>query len=533
MAAKYIFVTGGVLSGVGKGITAASIGRVLKSRSLNVTIQKCDPYLNTDAGTLNPAEHGECFVTKDGAETDLDLGHYERFLDIEMTGNSSMMNGRVLKELIEDERAGKYLGKTVQIVPHLTNKMVELISKNAENSDVHIVEIGGTVGDIEGMAFIEAIRQLGQKVGRNNCIYAHVVYIPFLGTSQEYKSKPAQNALADLRSVGIQPDLVVARTEQQPENIKSIIEKLATFSSVPEDGVIVMPNISSIYDAPKMFEDRGLTDYVLTRLGLASKLTQQSDLTEWSDKVESLNKVYPDVARVGFVAKYLDNQDTYISVFEALKVAASENEVSLDIKLIPAELLDAENITEWMSDVQAVLVPGGFGSRGIEGKILAADYAYNNSIPYLGICLGLQVAAIAAARRAGFEDANSTEFNPETSSPVVSTLEDQVGKEGTGGTMRLGDQKCVLLENSLAHKVYKKLSITERHRHRYEVNPKYSKAVRDGGLVVTGIHAENKLIEILEAKDHPFYIATQAHPEFRSRPNRAHPLFLEFIAAAV
>ena len=532
MSAKYIFVTGGVLSGVGKGITAASIGRVLESRGIRVTIQKCDPYINVDAGTLNPAEHGECFVTKDGAETDLDLGHYERFLDIEMTQNSSLMNGRVLRDLIDEERQGKFLGKTVQIIPHLTSKMVELITLAGTNSDVHIVEIGGTVGDIEGMAFIEAIRQLGQRVGLENCIYAHVVYIPFLGTSEEFKTKPAQNALADLRAVGIQPSFVVARTEQEPENLKSIIDKISVYSSVPAEGIVVMPNLSNIYDAPRAFEEAGVTEYLLNRLKLE---TTKSELDDWTRKVARITQKHDKTVRVGFVAKYLDNKDTYISVFEALRAAGAENVSDVKIELIDAEKLNNSNSKKLFHNVDAILVPGGFGSRGIEGKIHAADYAYKHKIPYLGICLGLQVAAIAGARRVGLSDANSTEFNPVTDHPVVSTLDDQIGREGTGGTMRLGDQDCILLPGSLSYQIYGQREIVERHRHRYEVNPEYIKSLKESGLIVSGIHPVKQLVEMIEADPvtgHPFYVGTQAHPEFRSRPNRAHPLFRAFVAAA-
>jgi CTP synthase len=532
VSAKYIFVTGGVLSGVGKGITAASIGRVLKSRGISVSIQKCDPYLNTDAGTLNPAEHGECFVTKDGAETDLDLGHYERFLDIEMTRDSSLMNGRVLRDLIEEERSGKFLGKTVQIVPHLTSKMVDIIIETGSKSDVHIVEIGGTVGDIEGMAFIEAIRQLGQRVGIEKCIYAHVVYVPYLGASEEYKTKPAQNALSDLRATGIQPSLVVARTEKMPTNHQSVVDKISIYSSVSAEGIIVLPNLSSIYEVPGVFEARGLGDYIAKRLNLDSA---ESELASWSEKALAVSEKFESTVSVAFVAKYLDNKDTYISVFEALRAAGAENEVDVEIKLVDAESLDRDNASDELGSADAVLVPGGFGSRGIEGKIIAADFAFRKKIPYLGICLGLQVAAIAGARRAGHKDANSTEFNPSTGHPVVSTIDDQIGREGTGGTMRLGDQDCILLPGSRSYEIYGKREIVERHRHRYEINPEYIKDLKSAGLIVSGIHPVRQLIEMMEAgpeQNHPFYVGTQAHPEFRSRPSRAHPLFKAFIAAA-
>ncbi|MFO0970802.1 MAG: CTP synthase [Candidatus Saccharimonadales bacterium] len=438
---KYIFVTGGVLSGVGKGITAASIGNILKSRGLKVNIQKCDPYLNTDAGTLNPAEHGECFVTKDGAETDLDLGHYERFLDIELTQASSTMSGRVLRQVLEDERAGKYLGKTVQIVPHVPQAMQQHIEAAAEGFDVHIVEVGGTVGDIEGQAFIEAIREMGIRHGRENCIYVHVVYIPYLGASKEFKTKPAQNAVKDLRNTGIAPDMLMARSEDAaPE---SVIQKLSLFGGIPEAAIALLPNAETIYQVPLTLEERGIGDYIVQRLSLK---TGKPNNKEWQKLVNAVIQPKATTVKVGMVAKYLDNEDSYFSVVEALRAAAWKHGVDVEIHWVNAEAIERSKLSlkELQKQVDGFVVPGGFGSRGVEGKITAAEWALAHGIPYLGLCLGMQVAAIAAVRQTGVKNANSTEFDPKTPDPVINTMEDQVGKEGTGGTMRLGDYECAL-----------------------------------------------------------------------------------------
>lgn len=523
---RYVFVTGGVLSGVGKGITAASLGAVLKARGLKVTIQKCDPYLNVDAGMLNPAEHGECYVTKDGAETDLDLGHYERYLDIELTQASSTMSGRLLRQLIEDERAGKFQGKTVQMVPHFTDAIQRAIVEAGEGSDVHIVEIGGTVGDIEGLAFVEAIRELSGKVGRNNCIFAHVVYIPYLGTSKEFKTKPAQMAVRELRGLGVAPDLLLARTEGQVSD--GIIGKLSMFGGVPTEAVVLLPNARTVYEVPLTLEENGVDDFVLERFGIAA---ETADMKQWHDIVLAATTEREHTVKVGIVAKYLDNEDTYFSVIESLKSAAWNQEVNLDYEWIDAESLEREG-TESLSGYDAVLVPGGFGSRGVEGKIAAASYAMDHNKPYLGICLGLQVAAIAAARKSGLEDANTTEVNTETTHPVIYIMEGQAGKESTGGTMRLGDYTCAITEGSLAERVYGSREIVERHRHRYEVNQQYREALEQSGLRITGLSPDGRLVEMLEHATNDYFIATQAHPEFRSRPHRAHPLFDSFIAAA-
>lgn len=518
---KYIFVTGGVLSGVGKGITAASIGAVLQAAGKTISIQKCDPYLNVDAGLLNPREHGECFVTKDGAETDLDLGHYERFLDLELTQNNATLSGRLLRDLIADERAGKLGGQTVQLVPHLTQSIQSAIKKAAGDSDVHIVEIGGTVGDYEGLSFIEAIRELGQRVGRENCLYIHVVYVPFISTSKEFKSKPAQNALNDLRGFGISPDAVIVRSDDPAP--AEIGRKIALFGGVPEHAVQMMPNVDSVFQIPGIVAGNGLMKTLSDLLG--EDLTP--DLSAWDELVARQKAHSSQTARVGIVAKYLDNEDTYLSVTEALKAAAWSEDIALEIVWI-----DAENATEAdFTAVDALLVPGGFGNRGVEGKIAAANYALEHKKPYLGLCLGLQVAVIAAVRRAGLTDANSTEFDPNTQHDVVYIMDGQAGKESTGGTMRLGDFEAKLEPDSKVAAAYGAETATERHRHRYEVNQKFVQAIEQGGLKISGASPDGRLVEYVEAAEHPYFLATQAHPEFRSRPMRAHPLFFGLLRA--
>ena len=518
---KYVFVTGGVLSGVGKGITAASIGTILKARGLSVNIQKCDPYLNVDAGTLNPAEHGECFVTYDGAETDLDLGHYERFLDIELTQASSLMSGRILREVIDDERSGKYLGKTVQIIPHVTNHIQETITKTGKGFDIHVAEVGGTVGDYESLSFLEAIRELGLKLGSDNCLFVHVVYVPYLGASGEFKTKPAQNAVRELRGLGIVPDILVVRSEVKPP--KSTISKLSLFSGVDQQAIVLLPNAQTIYQVPLTLEDSGIGDVIIGRLGFRA---HQANLAPWRRMVKSGLTKYRKTIKIGVIAKYIDNQDTYMSVFEALRSAAWDNSVNIDIVWVKAENLGKDKAElEKLNDLDGIVVPGGFGPRGIEGKVLAASYALDNKVPYLGLCLGLQVGLIAAARRAGLKNADSTEFNKDTPNPVVSTMAEQIGKENTGGTMRLGDYVCVLERGTIARKIYGLPEITERHRHRYEANNKYRDDYEEWGIKISGLSPDGNLVEMIEAIGHPYFVATQAHPEFRSRPDRPHPMF--------
>lgn len=527
---KYVFVTGGVLSGLGKGITAASIGNILKARGFKVNIQKCDPYLNVDAGTLNPAEHGECFVTFDGAETDLDLGHYERFIDQELNKSSSLMSGKVLYKVINDERQGNYLGSTVQFIPHVTRAIQNEIKKASEGFDVHIVEIGGTVGDYEGLSFLEAIREFGLKVGKENCIFVHVVYMPYLGASQEFKTKPAQNAVKELRGLGISPDILVSRSENIAPN--KVINKLSLFSGVPKEAIVLLPNASTIYEVPITLEDTGIAKVILDQLKLKYS---KPKLTEWKTLIKQAKKTYSRAITVGIVAKYLDNQDTYMSVTEALKAASWFEGVGLEIKWIDStslETMNANQIKKAM-DCDGIVVPGGFGTRGVEGKIKAAQYSLKNKLPYLGLCLGLQVGVIAAARNAGLIEANSIEIDSKTKYPVINTMLDQKGKENTGGTMRLGNYPCVLVKNSIAYNLYKMNVINERHRHRYECNNTYRDQYNSWGIKVVGHSPDENLVEMIEAIDHPYFVASQFHPEFKSRPNRPHPMFSGFIKALV
>lgn len=525
---KYVFVTGGVLSGLGKGITAASIGNLLKARGLKVNLQKCDPYLNVDAGLLNPREHGECFVTKDGAETDLDLGHYERFIDEEMTGASSLMSGRVLLKLIQDERAGKFEGDDVQIIPHLTGAIQDWIINAGKGFDVHIVEIGGTVGDYESLSFVEAIRELGVKVGLENCVYVHVVYLPYLHASNETKTKPAQNSVRELRGLGISPDILVARSEQTAS--KSSIQKLSLFSGLPVDSIASLPNARSIYEVPLTLEDTGIADVIVDHLGLRAK---KPDLKEWRAVVKMCTNDYSKTVKVGFVAKYMDNTDTYMSVFEALKSAAWHNKCNVEITWIDASKFDKKraDIASAVRGFDGLVVPGGFGQRSLEGKIKAAQYALKNKMPYLGLCLGLQMAVIGAARNSGLNGATTFELDPDSKDLVINTMADQKDKHMTGGTMRLGDYACVLEKGSLAAKTYGKTKIVERHRHRGECNNAYRDLYTDWGIKATGINPDNDLVEVIEGIDHPYFLATQYHPEFKSRPNRPHPVFNGFIKA--
>ncbi len=526
---KFVFVTGGVLSGLGKGITAASIGNLLKARGLSVNIQKLDPYLNVDAGLLNPAEHGECFVTKDGAETDLDLGHYERFLDQELTQSSSLMAGRVVRGVIEDERNGKYTGKTVQYIPHVTQAFQDQIQKAAKGFDVHICEVGGTVGDYESLAIIEAIRELGFTVGRENSLFVHVVYMPYLGASQEFKTKPAQNAVKDLRGFGITPDVLVARSEQKAPD--SAIQKLSMFSGVAPEAIALLPNAPSIYQVPLTLEDTGIADVISKRLGLD---VHKPDLKEWRTVVEKALNKQGKTVRVGVIAKYMNNTDTYMSVFEALRAAAWANDATVDIQWISAEALEKQTDAEvaaTLESVDGLVVPGGFGARGIEGKIRAAQYALSYKKPYLGLCYGLHMMVIAAARNAGLTGAHTTEVNPATKYPVIDTMEGQAGKENTGGTMRLGNYACHFAKDSLAATLYGTQDILERHRHRYEAIAKYVADYENWGIRASGINPDNGLVEVIEGVDHPFLLASQYHPEFKSRPNSAHPMFRGFIAS--
>jgi CTP synthase len=529
---KYIFVTGGVLSGLGKGIMAASIGHILKSRGFLVNIQKCDPYLNCDAGTLNPGEHGEVFVTDDGAETDLDLGHYERFLDQNLTQKSSIMSGRIYLSVLEGERKGEYLGKTVQVIPHITQKIQEYIIEAGKGYDIHIVEIGGTVGDYEALHFLEAIRQMKRKIGPENVCYVHLVYMPFLETSKEIKTKPAQSSIRDLLSLGIHPDVIGCRADNtiNPEHLA----KIALFADVSEDAVVALPTIKTVYEVPVNLEKVKLGDFLTKKLGFGKRQSKNGwdKLTKKIEKIEDVGRVI----NIGIVGKYLQNEDTYKSVTEALRAAGWQNEVCVNWDWVNAEQIEKKG-TKFLNKYDGIIIPGGFGNRGTEGKILASRYARENNVPYLGLCLGLQIAVIEFARNVlGIKGANSEEFNPKAKNLVIHTMKDQVRKLKDcemGGTMRLGSYPCTLLDGSLAKKIYGRKKITERHRHRYEVNNKYKARLERAGLLCSGMSPDGKLVEMVEITNNNFFVATQAHPEFKSRPDRAHPLFAAFIKSCL
>lgn len=525
---KIIFVTGGVLSGLGKGITAASLGTILKARGFSVTIQKCDPYLNTDAGTLNPAEHGEVFVTQDGAETDLDLGHYERFLDEELTRKSSLMSGRVFAKVISEERQGKYLGKTVQIIPHITSEIQDQIIAAGIGFDIQIVEIGGTVGDYESLAFLEAIRQLRRRVGTTNVVYMHLVYLPYLEASHELKTKPAQNAVRDLREAGIYPEVIIARSEHEVP--QSVINKMSLFCDVEPEGIIALPTVKTVYQVPLILEQAGLGDYVCKVLGLKSRTAR---LGEWEKLVDLITHPDHNKLRIGVVAKYMDHEDTYMSVFEAIKAAGWANRVRPDIIWIDAEKIEHDGADAHLKGFDGIVVPGGFGSRGVEGKIAAATFAMEHKLPYLGLCLGMQTAVIALARSIGLEHANSTEMNEDTPHPVIHIMEHQKSITEKGGTMRLGNYTCQFDPKSKSRQIYGTKETNERHRHRYEFNNAYREDLISAGLRLAGLSPNGELVEVVEIDNHPFFIASQFHPEYKSRPNRPHPLFNAFTEAAI
>lgn len=535
--AKYIFVTGGVLSGVGKGITAASVARLLKSCGYKVNIQKCDPYLNVDAGTLNPREHGECFVTDDGAETDLDLGHYERFLNQSLTQASSTMSGRLLKKLIEDERSGKFKGQTVQVIPHLTQAIEDSIKTAAKGYDIHVVELGGTVGDYESLAFVEAFRRLTEE-NYGSALNLHVVYIPYLGASREYKTKPAQNALRDLRGYGISPDILAVRSEDHlPEN--SLL-KFKFIAGIDRDSIVALPNARSVYQVPISLQEQGMAKTIQKKLGLKH---QAPNLKSWKAMMTSVEKARKGrLVKIGIVAKYLDNEDTYFSVIEALKHAASSLGLSLEYYWVDAAKINNKNASKKFSSYDGILVPGGFGERGIEGKIAAASFCLygdgsdSDQKPYLGICLGMQVAAIAAIRNT-FSDAesktvNSQEFDPSAKHKVIHIIEDKKYVEQIGGTLRLGSYPAKLKAGSLAKKIYNKPQIDERHRHRYEFNNNYEDVLARGGLEISGRSPDGSLAEVIESPTDRFFIGVQYHPELKSRPESAHPLFVDFLRAS-
>ena len=527
---KYVFVTGGVVSGLGKGITAASLGRLLKARGLKVTAQKLDPYLNVDPGTMNPVQHGEVFVTDDGAETDLDLGHYERFIDESLSQSSNLTSGRVYWNVISDERKGVYGGQTIQIIPHVTNEIKKTIRKNAEcGADVCLVEIGGTIGDIESQPFLEAIRQYSVDVGRENCVFIHVTLVPYLAASDELKSKPTQHSVKELLSIGIQPDIIVCRTEHPLTN--DIKRKISLFCNVGEDCVIENNNCDILYAVPMMLKEQKMDEVVLRKLGIDAP---NQDLSDWEHMLDALRNPTQTV-KIAMVGKYVELHDSYISVNEALKHGGIETRSKVDIHWIDSESLEKEdiNLDEILGDVDGILVPGGFGSRGIEGKILACNYARTHNIPYLGICLGMQIAIIEFSRNVlGLDGANSAEINPDTKYPVIDILPEKKSLTDLGGTLRLGEYPCKLNKESKSYELYGEETIYERHRHRYEVNNDYRDQLLSGGMIFAGTSPDNHIVEMVEIPSHPFFVAGQFHPEFKSRPNKPHPLFRGFMTAA-
>ena len=527
---KYVFVTGGVVSGLGKGITAASLGRLLKARGYNVKIQKFDPYINVDPGTMSPYQHGEVFVTEDGAETDLDLGHYERFIDENLSKNSSVTSGKIYWDVINMERRGDFLGGTVQVVPHITTAIKEKVFAvgKEENTDIVITEIGGTVGDIESLPFLEAIRQVSIDVGKQDVVYIHVTLVPYLGMSGELKTKPTQHSVKELRNIGIQPDIIVCRTEKPlADDIKG---KIGLFCNISADRVIENMDVESLYEAPLMLEEQGLAEKVIERLGLEKR---EPDLTEWKSVVEK-SKNLTKKTRIALVGKYVELHDAYISVAESLKHAGIAHGAEIDINWINSEEIDVSNYEEILKDLDGILVPGGFGDRGIEGKILAIKYARENNIPFLGICLGMQMAVVEYARSVlGYADANSSEINEVTKNPVIHIMEEQKIIYEKGATMRLGKYPCQIVDGTKMKEAYGKELIEERHRHRYEFNNAYREEFENAGLKVSGTSPDGLLVETVEIPTHKWFVAVQYHPEYKSRPNRPHPLFYQFVKASL
>ncbi len=530
--AKFIFVTGGVVSSLGKGITAASLGRLLKSRGFKVTIQKFDPYINVDPGTMSPYQHGEVFVTEDGGETDLDLGHYERFIDINLTKSSNVTTGKIYWSVITKERKGDYLGSTVQVIPHITNEIKERLYRIAkeDNADIVIAEIGGTVGDIESLPFLEAIRQVRKEVGRDDVAYIHVTLVPYIAAAGELKTKPTQHSVKELRSIGIHPDVIVCRTEHEISS--DMREKLALFCDIDLNAVIQNKNVSSIYQVPLMLEEEGLDKIVLEKLGLKNG---RPDMSEWKAMVGRILAPTSSVC-IAIVGKYVALQDAYMSVSEALRHGGIANDTAINIKWVNAEEIEPTKVDldAVFAGVDGILVPGGFGDRGIEGKIKAIRYARENKIPFLGLCLGMQCAVIEFARNVcHLKGANSTEFNPETLYPVIDLMPDQVAVEEKGGTMRLGVYPCKVTEGTYTFAAYRDELIYERHRHRFEFNNAYRQQFTAAGMVIAGMLPSGRLVEIVELADHPWFVGTQFHPEFRSRPTRPHPLFRDFVRATL
>ncbi|MDF3124050.1 CTP synthase [Rheinheimera sp. 1928-s] len=536
MTTRYIFVTGGVVSSLGKGIAAASLAAILEARGLKVTILKLDPYINLDPGTMSPIQHGEVYVTEDGAETDLDLGHYERFIRTKMTKRNNFTQGRIYSDVLRRERRGDYLGATIQVIPHITNEIKSRVIAGAEGYDIAIVEIGGTVGDIESLPFLEAIRQLGTELGRERAMYMHLTLVPYLGTAGEIKTKPTQHSVKELRSIGIQPDILVCRSDRAiPSNERA---KIALFTNVEERAVISLKDVSSIYQIPALLKSQGLDELVVRRFHITCP---EADLTEWEQVLYQESNPTGEIT-VGMVGKYVELPDAYKSVNEALNHAGLKNRLTVHIKYIDSQDVESKG-TDILSTVDAILVPGGFGERGVEGKILAARYARENKVPYLGICLGMQVALIEYARHvAGMKDAHSTEFNKNTPYPVVGLITEWLDSDGNveqrtdrsdmGGTMRLGSQNCNLKANTKAREIYGSDIVSERHRHRYEVNNNYVAQLEEAGLKISGLSADNQLVEMIEIPTHPWFVAGQFHPEFNSTPRDGHPLFQGFVAAA-
>jgi len=528
MSTKYIFILGGVVSGLGKGITAASLGRLLKSRGLKVTMQKLDPYLNIDPGTMNPLQHGEVYVTEDGAETDLDIGHYERFIDENLNKHSNYTSGKIYNALLDNERNGVYAGATVQMIPHVTNMIKDIIRINAKsnNADIAIVEIGGTVGDYESLPHLEAIRQFSREEGYNNCMYIHVALVPFLTPSDELKTKPVQHSVKELLSLGIQPDILVCRTDRDLGN--DIRQKLALFCNVPVECVLQNKNVPSLYEIPLALEEEGLAEQVIKRLKIKCK---EKDLSDWVEMVER-SKNTSTTTNIGLIGKYTELHDAYLSVVEALKHAAIFNSVELKIKWIDSEDITEKNAGVILGNLDGILIPGGFGVKGTEGKVNAARYARENNVPYLGLCLGLQVAIIEFARHvANLKNANSREINPNTPYPIIDFLPGQNEYSMLGGSLRLGKYPCKLVKGTKAFDCYKTEMISERHRHRYEVNNDYRDLLVKEGMIISGASPNGSIVEMIELQNHPWFVACQFHPEFKSRPNRPHPLFMGFLKA--
>ncbi len=530
MPVKYVFVTGGVVSGLGKGITAASLGRLLKSRGYSVTMQKFDPYINIDPGTMNPIQHGEVFVTDDGAETDLDLGHYERFIDESLTKNSNVTTGKIYWSVLSKERRGDFGGGTVQVIPHITNEIKSRFHRNytTTETEIAIIEVGGTVGDIESQPFLESIRQFQHDVGRENAILIHVTLIPYLKSSGEMKTKPTQASVKELQGMGIQPDIIVCRSEHPLDQL--LKDKIALFCNVPNNHVLQNLDVDVLYEAPLAMENEHLAQVACECLNLSCP---EPDLKEWTDMINTI-KTATNTVKIALVGKYISLHDAYISVVESLKHGAWANNYSVDIKWIDSETLTSENASEQLGDVSGILVPGGFGDRGIDGKIEAIRYARQNNIPFLGLCLGMQLAIVEFARDvAGFADAHSVELAPDTTHPVIHLMPDQNGVEDLGGTLRLGSYPCVLDKNSKAFALYGEETIHERHRHRYEVNNDYRNVLTENGMILSGMSPDGRIVEMIELKNHPWFVATQAHPELKSRPNRPHPLFKGFLKASI